>query len=149
MKNLLLVCSAVLAVIMFSSCAGNKDLQERSPAQFGEAYFDVQGNITTFYLPVNAIQTERIRLDSIYFRNMMAPLEKDPSTPGLYIAKLTSGKRDFIMSSDPTEEYANKMPIKSDLPDFKIQDNEAILLFSQNGKSKYFKLKGIKERSQE
>ena len=59
--------SFIIVTALFTGCAGNKDLQEKAPAQFQQAYYTTNGNFTQFHLPVTAIQKERIELDSVFF----------------------------------------------------------------------------------
>ena len=146
MKYLYLLLSATLATILFASCAGNKDLQEKAPADMGTAYFTTQGEIIKLYIPVTSIQTNRVSLTEVYFRNRKAALTSSADMPGVYMATFETGKPDMIMSSDPKEEYGNKMPQKTDKLDFELKDDEAILIFTQNSKVKYYKLTGVKER---
>jgi hypothetical protein len=146
MKYLYLLLSATLVTLLFASCAGNKDLQGKAPANMGNAYYTSQGETITLYIPVSSIQTNRVSLDSVYFRNKKASLVTSPDKPGVYMATFEMGKPDMIMSSDPKEEYGNKMPQKMDKMDFELNDDEAVLIFTQNSKVKYYKLTGVKER---
>lgn len=146
MKTLYLLLSASIVTILFASCAGNHGLQEKAPVNMENAYYTSQGEVLTLYIPVKSIQANRISLDSVYFRNKKSKLTTSPDSPGLYKATFDLGKPDLIMSSDPKEEYENKMPQLNDKMDFELADDEAILIFTQNSKMKYYKLTGVKER---
>jgi len=146
MKYLYLLISVTLVAALFTSCAGNKDLQEKAPANMGSAYYIAQGEVITLYIPVTAIQSNRVSLDGVYFRNKKANLVTSPDSLGVFMATFNTGKPDMIMSSDPKEEFGNKMPQKTDKMDFDLKDDEAILIFTQNSKVKYYKLTGVKER---
>lgn len=146
MRYLYLLLSATLVTVLFSSCAGNKDLQEKAPVKMDNPYYTSQGDVIKFYLPVSAIQTNRISLESVYFRNNKADLIASPDSSGVYMATINLSKTDMIMSSDPKEEYGNKMPQMKEKIDFELKDDEAILIFTQNSKVKYYKIKGVKER---
>ena len=146
MKYLYLLLSATLITVLLASCAGNKDLQEKAPANMENAYYTSQGEIITLYIPVSSIQTNRVSLDSVYFRNRKAILTTSPEKPGVYMATFETGKPDIIMSIDPKEEYGNKMPQKVEKMDFDLKEDEAVLIFTQNSKVKYYKLTGVKER---
>lgn len=146
MKYFYLLFSAVIVSGLFSSCAGNKDLQEKAPATMENAYYTTQNEELTLYIPVIAIQTNRVSLDGVYFRNKKADLFKSPDFPGVYMATFEMGKPDMIMSSDPKEEYGNKMPVKTEKMNVELEEDEAILIFTQNSKVKYYKLTGVKER---
>lgn len=141
--------SLIILSSLFSNCAGNKNLEARAPVQMQQAYYIAKGNYMFLYIPVSAIQTELVELNSVYFRGKKAGLEQDPTTPGVYIAKITTGKEDMIMSSDPREEYGNKIPRTEEMPDFKLKDNEAILIFTHKDKEKYYKITDIQDRSEQ
>ena len=147
MKHLSLVFSAVFAAVLFSGCGSNKELQQRSPAEFDQSYFSSTTNSLQLFIPVKAIQLNRISLDSVYFRGMKSPLELDSDNTGVYTAYFNTGNKDLIMSSDPAEEYANKMPQMPVKAPFELKEDEAVVLFKDNNKMKYYKITGIKERS--
>lgn len=132
----------IITSLLFTNCGGTKNLQEVPPADLGQAYFIPKENKLTFYLPVNAVQTEFVNLDSVYFRSRKAPLNL---VEGNYIAEFKTGKEDMIMSSDPKEEYGNKLPVKLEKLPFDLEDDEAILVFTKDGQVNYFKLEGIEE----
>jgi hypothetical protein len=52
-----------------------------------------------------------------------------------------------IMSSDPVEENKNRVPQKTEKIPFELEEDEAILVFSQNNKTKYYKLTGIEAQN--
>ena len=149
MKYFYLVFSTVFAAVLLSSCGSNKELQERSPAQFEQSYFTSTTNSLQLFIPVKAIQVNRISLDSVYFRGMKSPLELDSENTGVYTAHFNTGNKDLIMSSDPSEEYANKMPQMPVKVPFELKEDEAVVVFKDNNKRKYYKITGIKERSKE
>ena len=149
MKYLYLVFSTAFAVILLSSCGSNKELQERSPAQFEQSYFTSTTNSLQLFIPVKAIQVNRISFDSVYFRGMKSDLKPDPEKTGVYTAHFNTGNKDLIMSSDPAEEYANKMPQMPVKVPFEINEDEAVVVYKDNNRRKYYKITGIKERSKE
>jgi len=146
MKTLYLLLSASVVTILFASCAGNHGLQEKAPATIESSYYTMNGEVITLYVPVTTIQSNRVSLEEVYFRNKRANLITSPENPGVYMATFDMAKPDMIMSSDPKEEYGNKMPQKSEKMDFELNDDEAILIFTQNSKVKYYKLTDVKER---
>ncbi len=146
MKYLYLLFSVAFVTGLFANCAGNKDLQEKAPATMEKTYYTTQNEELTLYIPVIAIQTNRVSLDGVYFRDKKEDLFKSKDFPGVYMATFQMGKPDMIMSSDPKEEYANKMPQKTEKMNFNLEDDEAILIYSQNSKVKYYKLTGIQEK---
>ena len=55
-------------------------------------------------------------------------------------------KPDLIMSRDPADEYGNRPPgpAKSKIP-FDLEDDEAVLEYSVNGRESYYKVSGIEK----
>ncbi len=144
MKYFYLLFSSVIVTALFTNCGGSKKLQETPPAQFEQAYINSSAGYYELFIPVAAIQETQVQLDSVYFRGSKEALVKDEAK-GAYKATFKTGKRDLIMSSDPKEEYANKAPQMPVKPPFEIKDDEAVIVFNQNNKTRYYKITGIKE----
>lgn len=149
MKYFYLVFSTVLAAVLLSSCGSNKELQERSPANFEQSYFISGTDSLQLFIPVKAIQVNRISLDSVYFGGMRSALKPDPENSSVYTAHFNTGNKDLIMSSDPSEEYANKMPQTPVKVPFELKEDEAVIVYQENNQRKYYKITGIEERSKE
>ncbi len=146
MKYFYLLFSTVLVTALFTGCAGNKDLQERAPANLQPAYIVTTGDGIELYIPVTSIQTNLVSLDSVYYKGRKAALQKSEEREGLYVAKFNK-KGDMIMSSNPVDEYGNKVPILDKKMNFDLKDDEAVLIFTQKGKTKYYKITGITQKS--
>ena len=146
MKHLFSSLSFLLVFTMFTGCGSNQNLQEKAPASFQQVYYTRDASAMKLYIPVSSIQTERVAFNSVYFQDRKADLELDTIRPGRFVAIFPLGKPDLIMSSDPREEYGNKVrSIPVDAP-FKIKNDEAILVFTERGDIKFYKLTGIEER---
>lgn len=147
MKYLYLIFSAVIISSLFTNCAGNKNLQEKAPAKIGKAY--VQNTQTGFelYIPIKTLQTKNVSLENVYFRGRKASVQIHPQHSGIYYAQFETAKNDMIMSSDHKEEYGNKAPVKMEKFPFDLDQDEAVIEFSQDGKMKYYKIEGITDRS--
>ncbi|MBZ9730464.1 hypothetical protein LB467_12280 [Salegentibacter sp. JZCK2] len=146
MKKLLFLFSSIFALSLITGCGSNKELQERAPAQFQDIYYTQGENGLDLHIPVAAIQDNRVNLESVYFRGMKSPLVQDSEQTNLFMANFSTNGMD-VMSSDPAEENKNRVPQKAEKMPFDIEDNEAILVFSQNDKTKYYKLTGIEEQN--
>ncbi len=146
MKNAIHFLAGIFVLGVFASCGSNKDLQERAPAQFSEAYYVYTSNGIQLNIPVVAIQDERISLDSVYFHGMKSALEKNEEQPNIYVANFRMGMGDKVMHKDPKKEYGNTPPQMPEESPFEINKDEAVLVFTQNGKTKFYKLTGIVEK---
>lgn len=136
----------ILVTFFLSGCGGNKNLQETAPAQFQQAYYTADASSMTLFLPVSAIQTGRVELTGVYFQGRKADLERDPQYPGMYVASFDTGKPDMIMSSDPREEYGNKVPEAGEKIPFDLDDDEAVIIFNENDTQKFYKLRNVEHR---
>lgn len=146
MKRTLQLITGVFILTIFASCGSNKDLQERAPAQFNEVYYTYTSNGIELNIPVAVIQDERVKLDAVYFHGMKSPLVQSEDRSNLYVAKFRMGSDDMVMDVDPKKEYGNKAPQMPEKSPFSIDDDEAILVFSQNDEMKFYKLTGIVEK---
>ena len=146
MKKLLFLFSSIFVLTLITGCGSNKELQERAPARFQDIYYTQGENGLDLHIPVAVIQDNRVNLKSVYFRGMKSPLVQDSEQTNLFIANFGTNGMD-IMSSDPAEENKNRVPQKTEKMPFEIEDDEAILVFSQNEKTKYYKLTGIQEQN--
>lgn len=156
MKQLLHIFSAGLILLGVSSCANGKKLQEEPPVALQEAYYTtwtggVKGADSGFSLFIPAEEKEGIKLDSVYFRGRRAVIEKSGTSENLYVAyfKIPSeeGKApDVIMHIDPRKEYGNKPPQLPEKIPFELEEGEAVVKYSKNGKENYFRITGIKKK---
>ena len=136
----------LLTLVLFASCGSNKGLQERSPAQFNQVYYTYNSNGIELTIPVSSIQDERISLDAVYFHGMKSDLIQNAEKPNLYVANFRMGTGDMVMDKDPAKEYGNKPPQLPEESPFDIDEDEAILVFTQDDETKYYKLTGIVEK---
>ena len=146
MKNALRFTAGIFMLVLFASCGSNKDLQERAPAQFNEIYYTYNSEGIQLNIPVASIQDERVKLNAVYFHGMKSGLKQSKERPNLYVANFRMGTGEMVMHEDPKEEYGNKPPQLPQESPFSIDDDEAILVFTQDGKIKYYKLTGIVEK---
>jgi hypothetical protein len=156
MKQLLHIFSAASIILGMASCANGKKLQEEPPVALQEAYYTTwtsgaKGADSGFSLFIPAEDNLGVELDSVYFRGRKAAIEKSGAAENLYVAyfKIPSdeGKaRDVIMHVDPKKEYGNKPPQLPEKIPFQLEEGEAVVKYTRNGKEKYFRITGIKKR---
>jgi hypothetical protein len=142
----------MLALIMasLSHCSSAQKLQKEAPTTFGETYYKqwVSGvaegpsGLNIFI----ELTDESIQLDSVYFRGKVAKFEVKPANKLLFIGRFineSTEKRDMIMNSNTAQEYGNKAPkIETNNP-FNLGQNECVVSYKHNGKTKYYKLNNI------
>ncbi|WP_029036338.1 hypothetical protein [Salinimicrobium xinjiangense] len=155
MKPFLLSFSALLVIFSFSNCANGKQLQENPPKVVQQPYYSTwtggvkaAGSGFNLFIPVE--KGSEIVLDTVYFRGKKGMLEKDPSNENLYVARFKTASaehdRDFVMHEDPRMEYGNKPPAIRERIPFELKEGEAVVHYTKNGKSKYFRLTDIQKK---
>lgn len=146
MKNAVQLIVVILFSSLIAACGSNKDLQEDMPAQFNQVYYSSTPEGLSLHIPVSAIQEQRISLEAVYFQGMRSPLVLSEEQPNLYVANFRTGSKDMVMHKDPREEYGNRPPQLPEQSPYEIGKDEALLVFTQNGKQKFYKLTGIIEK---
>ena len=155
MKPLYLSFLALSFIFSFSSCANGKQLQEEPPKTVQQAYYTnwtggvkAAGSGFNLFIPVE--EGSEMQMDTVYFRGKKGMLEKVASQENLYVARFKTASaehdRDLVMHKDPKMEYGNKPPAIIEKIPFELAEGEAIVHFTKNGKSKYFRLTGIQKR---
>ena len=144
--------TTLLLAITLSSCAQHKRLVQNPQFNIENPSFsswmsnDVKKSsgmnlrFTAKNLPKN------ITLDSIFFKGQFASITA-AERQDEYIARFVSEeKKDVIISSDMSKETNNprpRIPQKSPVP---IEPNEALLIYTTDGKKQYHKITSLKDK---
>lgn len=130
-----------LSSLFFMQCSSQKKLQDTVSFKTDHAYFQHWvagikggGSGVNVFIPVIS-ELKNLKLDSIYFKGRLVPLETKPQNPNLYIGRVsTAGNQqpDFTDTS-------------TSIP-FELKDNEAVVTYQENGKTKYYKIENIEEK---
>lgn len=158
MKTAFTFLFGIFIIMSFSNCANGRKITEKPPVAMQQVYYTPwAGGVKetesgyNLFIPVEA-RNEGVALDSVYFRGKGAELFTNPQHPDLYIAHFVTSSSseeepDFVMSSDPREEYGNRPPKISRHFPFELEDDEAVVSFQKNGKKSYYKITGIKKKN--
>jgi len=145
----------LLGILMtFNQCATGQKIDKTTPVQLNDPYYQkwvagVRGGGAGFtvYFPVHT-SSSNIELKTAYFQGKKVSLSFDQNT-ATYSGRYTDPrtlKKEIVMSSDPKEEYNNKIPeIEEKIP-FDLKEEECIIAYSKNGKEGYFKLDKLPEK---
>lgn len=138
----------------FSQCSTAQKLQKTMPTEFGDVYCQKWvagvrggGSGLNLFIPVG---DSSVLLDSAYFREKSIKLEVRETTEGLlYVGRFKTdlnSQKDLILSSDPNQEYANKLPaIEKNIP-FELKDDECVVTYKQGDKTRYYKISNVKQQ---
>jgi len=102
-------------------------------------------NGVDFYIAFNKPLEEGIILDKVHFKNQVAILQKEDKYTFKAHFNQNPANYDLVLDSDPLKEYGNKAPIIIQ-PKFELEPTEAVLEYSKNNKTFFYKIKAIKER---
>ncbi|WP_347923183.1 hypothetical protein [Pontimicrobium sp. SW4] len=144
----------ILTVIMssFSQCSSAQKLERNAPVIFGDVYCKqwvsgIEGGPTGLDIYIEVKDSEFL-LDSVYFRDKVTKLKKNPQNNKQYIGSFvipSTKKQDIVMSSDSKAEYGNKIPEKPIRTPFELAHNECVISYKVNGKTKYYKITNVAE----
>ena len=153
MKKLLyLISFGVLALVFSCGSTSNNKFEKYHLLTIHSAYCTtwvgeqpgVKGY--TVYLEID---DSNCVLDSIYFRNMSAKLEKETTIgKNTYFGTFTMPNRmkNYMLHSDSKKEFGNQLPDISKSIPFNLTENEAVISYLSENKVKYFKISEIVER---
>ena len=144
LKTVFFSISMLLVMASFSQCAGTKKIQDKAPVTLEQVYcqnwvagIEGGGSGLNIFIP---IKDKNFLLDSVYFRGRVSHLEISQDSL-LFVGRYKTAfnqPKDMIMSKDPKEEFGNEMPeIPKKFP-FDLKDNECVISYLEDGKSKYF-----------
>lgn len=152
-KNSIYAFLSFLTLMSFSQCSTTQKLEKKLPMNFGEVYFQTWvagtregGAGINLFIPIT--KSSNIQLDSVYFRGKRAKL-KQGSDELAYVGRFKNRvkhNRDIIMSNEPGAEYGNKVPEVPEKIPFKLENDECVVSYVEEGKTKYFKISDIKSR---
>lgn len=159
----LTVFAVFITAVMLYSCKSTKEasktntiiLEEKPSFELDQVYFQkwvagVQGGGSGIHMYV-IVKTNKkhVVLDSVYFRDMQAKMQLGKIG---YLASFKTPfnqKDDIIMDGDSKQEYGNNLPENDNHFPFVLQDNECVIQYTENGNTKYYKVKDIVEKQAE
>lgn len=160
MRNCTTYLFGIIVLFGFSNCANGKKIHEEPPVPLEQAYYTTwvggvkgAGSGLNLFVPLGALNNSEVELDSVYFRGKRTKLKTKPQNPNLYIGYFESKNPqkapDFVMSSDPREEYGNKPPIILEKIPFELKEDEAVISYKKDGKTGYYKITGIQKKDED
>ena len=143
---------------MLTSCSSQKKIVANVPFTIGDAYCQEwtggkaeSGKGMLVKIPVS--EMEGYTLEGVYFRGQMGLVTMEEENGQKFavvnLHKNNTVPKDIIMHKDPKQEVGNKPTTKKKTEDFpfELQKDEAVLSYSKNGRTKYCKVKGIKDKA--
>ncbi|PHS66867.1 MAG: hypothetical protein COB12_05390 [Flavobacterium sp.] len=144
----------VLITVLFLSCGGSKSnnenvkIVENPPFSIFKIHSQkwvagVQGGGSgiNLYVSIKNI-SEGVEIKEFYFGNKITEVKHTSENNYVGYFK-TETNRDVIMDGNATNEAANIPPQKSP---FQLAKNEAVISYSENNKTYYYKVSNIEEK---
>jgi len=153
-KNIMALCTVSMVLFSFSNCGSSQatsyKLTQNPPFTIANVFYQdwvagVQdgGSGTDVHITFNNI-SEDVKIDKIYFRNKIKKAKKAAQAQNQYIGYFNNTtNRDIVMDSDPKKEAQNTPP---EVFPFTLTENEAVVSYTQNGTTKYYKISSIRQK---
>mgnify|MGYP000619178694 FL=1 len=140
---------SILTIILGFSQCGSMKFQENPPFKITSATYEnwtggqpgVKGTNVKIEYTANKI----VEFDSIYFSNKVAKLQTKEASKNKMIFgyfNTSSLKNDMVLHSDSTKEMKNTIPKIKKIP-FELKENEAVISYKINKKTKYYKITSL------
>lgn len=158
MKRIPQISTLMLILILmtsFTNCSTAQKLQQEAPMEFGDSYFQqwvagIKGGGSGLNLFIPIIENKNnVVLDSVYFRGKATKLEKISGENVQYAGYFKTphnNDKEIILSSDMNEEHKNTISVQTYSIPFDLKDDECVVTYKINEKTKYFKISNIKEK---
>jgi len=140
----------VLILMTLLSCSSQKKLVAEAPFDLGGSSVQkwiggVSGSGTgyTVKIPVTQKKIDNVVMQQLYFRGKLVDLQMQTEDNNTYaIAKFTNGKEKNL----DNVPVAGSNTAAKDALGFELNADEAVIVYSENNKTKYYKISGIKEK---
>lgn len=152
MKKFIGIGFITLTIITFFACGASKvKAQNEHPFKVLQATYAnsvvEQADLLVTTLKIT-IDSKEFLLDSVYFRNHKAPLKRvDTIKNAVFTGSFTTSNlpHDYILDSDPKQEFGNTPQVTISKLPFELNDIEAIVSYFYKNKINYYKILEVKE----
>ncbi|GGI56327.1 hypothetical protein [Winogradskyella haliclonae] len=138
--------SIAIISVSFAQCASTMKLEKEAPTTFGDVYCQswvagVKGGGSGTNIFIETLKDD-IVLDSVFFRGKVSKLETKPKNRQLFIGRFlsTSNTEGVNLENSKSDIISGK-----DFP-FELENNECVVSYIKEGKTRYYKLSNIIER---
>ena len=141
----------LIMVISFMQC-GSVKFDKNPPFTITEATFNNwtggQPGVGGTRVLIGYSSSSNIEFDSIYFKDKITKIEMHSKEDKTFLIghfnNSNREKYDIIIDADRKKEINNKPPEIVKIP-FELKENEAVISYKEDGKTKYFKIENIKQ----
>ncbi|AKA35031.1 hypothetical protein [Flagellimonas lutaonensis] len=151
--------SYMMFALLFSlsGCSSQKKLVKNPPFEMGDATCQrwvggraESGSGLLLNIPVDNAVATNTPLQQAFFRGRVADIKvEEKDGEWMAIANFINQreeKPDMVMHADPKKEVGNRPPKLEEKFPFELGPDECVVSYMEDGKTKYFKITGIKEK---
>ncbi len=127
----------LLFCLCLTSCTSQKKLQTETPFEIGIASSqpyvggrEESGSGTELRIPVSLLENSDIELNEVYFRGKQVKA----------LVNMVDNQKMIVV------RIPNNNPESSETLDLKLNTDEAVISYNENGEMKYAKVNGIKQK---
>ena len=150
--KLLKLLSIPLILLILTKCASYK-LENKTPFKIISAISNARvggmpGSPGGTQVRIIYTAENKIQFDSIYFQGKKVKASNfDSGDQKIVSANIyhSTTKKDFEMNGDANKEYGNTPPAKKNTIPFKLNENELVISYIVNNKTKYYKVSPVKK----
>ena len=150
MKRYIIIFFSVITAISLTFCAMKHELQTEFPQEIQSVFYQkvkkgTESSVINFYIEFKKPLAANIKLYKIYFHNQESLVQE--ITPKDFKSSFlqSNKKEDLIMDKNPAKEYGNKAPVVSKSK-FDLKSNEAVLEYTKDGKTLFYKIANVLEK---
>ncbi|MGO4905374.1 hypothetical protein [Flavobacterium sp. W20_MBD1_R3] len=150
MKRYIIIFFSMIIAISLTFCAMKQELQTEFPQEIQSVFYQkvkkgTESSGINFYIEFKNPLSANIKLEKIYFHNQESVVKEIAKNTFVAHFSQDNTKEDLIMDSNPSKEYGNKAPVIQKSK-FDLQRNEAILEYTKESKTLFYKISNVLER---
>ena len=150
MKGYKIISFLLITAISLTFCAMKQEFQTEFPQEIHSVFYQkikkgTESSVINLYIEFKNPLSANIKLEKIYFRNQESPVQEITPKDFKSTFLQSNKKEDLIMDKNPAKEYGNKAPVVSKSK-FDLKPNEAILEYSKDSKTLFYKILNVQEK---
>jgi len=150
MKGYKIIGLLFITAISLTFCAMKQEFQTKFPQEIQSVFYHKEKNgtkssVINFYIEFKNPLSANIKLEKIYFHNQEALVQEITPKDFKSTFLQSNKKEDLIMDKNPAKEYGNKAPVVQKSK-FDLKSNEAVLEYTKDGKTLFYKIANVLEK---
>jgi hypothetical protein len=150
MKGYKIISFLLITAISLTFCAMKQEFQTEFPQEIQSVFYQKikkgsQSSVVNFYIEFKNSLSANIKLEKIYFQNQESSVQEITPKDFKSTFLQSNKKEDLIMDKNPAKEYGNKAPVVQKSK-FDLKSNEAVLEYTKDGKTLFYKISNVLEK---